>query len=62
MGKDASGTLDGIIGTVSSPHPVSPLLNLLKIGGKIISVGAPDLEKPVDVPVWPLLGKEHKTS
>ncbi|GLU17544.1 hypothetical protein SLE2022_339050 [Rubroshorea leprosula] len=57
--QDASGTLDGIIDTVSSPHSVSPFLNLLKIGGKIILVGAPDLEKPVEVPVWPLLGRRQ---
>nr|GLL18946.1 8-hydroxygeraniol dehydrogenase-like isoform X3 [Ipomoea trifida] len=46
-------TLDGIIDTVSAVHPVLPLLCLLKTNGKLVMVGAP--EKPIDLPVFPLL-------
>ncbi|KAK4843612.1 hypothetical protein QYF36_010567 [Acer negundo] len=49
----AMGTLDGIIDTVSASHPVLPLLGLLKTNGKLVLVGAP--EKPLELPVFPLL-------
>ncbi|KAG8383641.1 hypothetical protein BUALT_Bualt04G0035100 [Buddleja alternifolia] len=49
----AAGTLDGIIDTVSATHPLMPLLSLLKPHGKLIMVGAP--EKPLELPVFPLL-------
>ncbi|KAL3838675.1 hypothetical protein ACJIZ3_023266 [Penstemon smallii] len=49
----AAGTLDGIIDTVSATHPLPPLLSLLKPHGKLILVGAP--EKPLELPVFPLL-------
>ncbi|GAV84221.1 ADH_zinc_N domain-containing protein/ADH_N domain-containing protein, partial [Cephalotus follicularis] len=49
----AIGTLDGIIDTVSAQHPLLPLINLLKPHGKIVTVGAP--EKPLELPVFPLL-------
>ncbi|KAA8531460.1 hypothetical protein F0562_006187 [Nyssa sinensis] len=49
----AAGTLDGIIDTVSAPHPLLPLIGLLKTHGKIVLVGAP--EKPLELPVMPLL-------
>nr|GMC59684.1 8-hydroxygeraniol dehydrogenase-like [Ipomoea batatas] len=49
----AMNTLDGIIDTVSAVHPVLPLLCLLKTNGKLVMVGAP--EKPLDLPVFPLL-------
>ncbi|XP_048627728.1 cinnamyl alcohol dehydrogenase 7 [Brassica napus] len=51
--KDAMGTMDGIIDTVSATHPVLPILNLLKYKGKLIMVGAPD--KPLELPVLPLI-------
>ncbi|CAK9185882.1 unnamed protein product [Ilex paraguariensis] len=51
--KAAMGTLDGIIDTVSAVHPILPLLNLLKSHGKIIMVGVP--EKPLELPVFPLI-------
>ena len=47
------GTLDGIIDTVSAVHPILPLTNLLKAHGKLVLVGAP--EKPLELPVFPLL-------
>ncbi|TXG60062.1 hypothetical protein EZV62_014635 [Acer yangbiense] len=49
----AMGTFDGIIDTVSASHPVLPLLGLLKTNGKLVLVGAP--EKPLELPVFPLL-------
>ncbi|KAJ1406979.1 Polyketide synthase, enoylreductase domain [Sesbania bispinosa] len=47
------GTLDGIIDTVSAVHPLFPLIALLKSHGKLVMVGAP--EKPLELPVFPLL-------
>ncbi|KAL7094403.1 hypothetical protein ACP275_11G101800 [Erythranthe tilingii] len=49
----AAGTLDGIIDTVSAVHPIVPLVSLLKPNGKLILVGAP--EKPLELPVFPLI-------
>ena len=49
----AMGTLDGIIDTVSASHPLLPLIGLLKTNGKLVLVGAP--EKPLELPVFPLL-------
>ncbi|XP_028080041.1 probable mannitol dehydrogenase [Camellia sinensis] len=43
----AMGTMDGII------DPLLPLIGLLKSHGKLILVGAP--EKPLELPVFPLL-------
>jgi cinnamyl-alcohol dehydrogenase len=47
------GTLDGIIDTVSADHPLLLLIGLLKSHGKLVMVGAP--EKPLELPVFPLL-------
>lgn len=52
--RAATGTLDGIIDTVSAPHPVVSLLSLLKAHGKMIMVGLPD--KPLEVPPFALVG------
>ncbi|XP_057500505.1 probable mannitol dehydrogenase [Actinidia eriantha] len=49
----AMGTMDGIIDTVSAQHPLLPLIGLLKSHGKLVMVGAP--EKPLELPVFPLL-------
>lgn len=51
--KVATGTMDGIIDTVSAMHPLLPLLALLKSHGKLILVGAP--EKPLELPAFALL-------
>ncbi|CAL5356582.1 unnamed protein product [Camellia sinensis] len=51
----AMNTMDGILDTVSAPHPLNPLIGLLKCNGKLILLGATDLEKPVDLPIFPLL-------
>lgn len=53
MWKAARGTLDGIIDTVSAVHSILPLLDLLKSHGKLVMVGAP--EKPLELPVFPLI-------
>ncbi|WCJ30895.1 cinnamyl-alcohol dehydrogenase [Euphorbia peplus] len=53
--KEAVGTMDGIIDTVSAMHPLMPLLNLLKPHGKMVLVGAP--EKPLELPAFTLLAK-----
>ncbi|XP_008236460.1 PREDICTED: probable mannitol dehydrogenase [Prunus mume] len=49
----AVGTMDGIIDTVSAVHPLLPSIALLKPNGKLVMVGAP--EKPLELPVFPLL-------
>ncbi|XP_041019595.1 probable mannitol dehydrogenase isoform X1 [Juglans microcarpa x Juglans regia] len=49
----AQGTLDGIIDTISAVHSLLPLIGLLKTHGKLVMVGAP--EKPLELPVFPLL-------
>ncbi|CAJ1931242.1 unnamed protein product [Sphenostylis stenocarpa] len=51
--ESAKGSLDGIIDTVSAVHPLLPLIDLLKSHGKLVMVGAP--EKPLELPVFPLL-------
>ncbi|XP_052195510.1 probable mannitol dehydrogenase [Diospyros lotus] len=51
--QTAMGTMDGIIDTVSAPHSILPLVSLLKTQGKLVMVGAP--EKPLELPVFPLL-------
>nr|XP_010941697.1 8-hydroxygeraniol dehydrogenase isoform X2 [Elaeis guineensis] len=52
--KAAMGTMDGIINTVSADHSLMPLLLLLKAQGKMVMVGLP--EKPLELPVFPLIG------
>ncbi|KAK2975646.1 hypothetical protein RJ640_000671 [Escallonia rubra] len=49
----AMGTMDGIIDTISAVHPLVPLIGLLKTHGKLVMVGGP--EKPLELPVFPLL-------
>ncbi|KAK0603386.1 hypothetical protein LWI29_004404 [Acer saccharum] len=53
----AMDTLDGIIDTVYASHPLLPLIRLLKTNGKLVIVGV--LEKPLELPVFPLLMGEH---
>nr|WEF42360.1 SAD1 [Pinus yunnanensis] len=40
--EDAAKSLDYIIDTVSADHPLQPLLNLLKVNGKLVLVGLPE--------------------
>ncbi|KAL1315698.1 probable mannitol dehydrogenase [Arachis hypogaea] len=49
----AMETLDGIIDTVSAVHPLVSLIGLLKSHGKLVMVGGP--EKPLELPIFPLL-------
>lgn len=45
--------LDFILDTVSAKHSVGPTLELLKVNGTLVIVGAPD--KPIDLPSFPLI-------
>lgn len=49
----ALGTMDYIIDTVAAVHPLGPLLGLLKVNGKLITLGLP--EKPLELPIFPLV-------
>ncbi|KAH7662671.1 cinnamyl-alcohol dehydrogenase protein [Dioscorea alata] len=51
--KDAMGSMDGIIDTVSATHALMPLIDLLKKHGKLVMVGAP--EKPLEIEMFPFL-------
>ncbi|XP_059431846.1 probable cinnamyl alcohol dehydrogenase 9 [Corylus avellana] len=51
--KAAFGTMDYIIDTVSAVHALAPLLGLLKVNGKLVTVGLP--EKPLELPIFPLV-------
>ncbi|KAH9317672.1 hypothetical protein KI387_019441 [Taxus chinensis] len=46
--KEAAKSLNYIIDTVSADHPLPPLLNLLKVNGKLVVVGLPP--KPLQFP------------
>ncbi|CAK9151945.1 unnamed protein product, partial [Ilex paraguariensis] len=49
----AIGTLDGIIDTAPEPHPIMPLIKILKSHGKLIMVCEP--EKPAEMHTIPVL-------
>ncbi|KAK8486268.1 hypothetical protein V6N12_013839, partial [Hibiscus sabdariffa] len=51
--KSAIGSMDYIIDTVSAVHPLFPLLSLLKVNGKLVTLGLPN--KPLELPVFPLV-------
>ncbi|OIW00456.1 hypothetical protein TanjilG_05806 [Lupinus angustifolius] len=51
--KEAIGTLDYIIDTISAVHSLNSLLALLKLNGKLVTVGLPS--KPLELPVFPLV-------
>nr|XP_043617539.1 probable cinnamyl alcohol dehydrogenase 6 [Erigeron canadensis] len=46
-------TLDFILDTVAAPHSIGPILELLKVKGTLVLVGAPD--KPLELPSFPLI-------
>ncbi|GFY86269.1 cinnamyl alcohol dehydrogenase 8 [Actinidia rufa] len=46
-------SLDFILDTVSAKHSLGPYLELLKVKGTLVIVGAPD--KPIDLPSFPLI-------
>lgn len=54
----AMGTIDYIIDTVSAVHALAPLLGLLKLNGKLVTVGLPN--KPLDLPIPSLVLGEAK--
>lgn len=49
----ALGTMDYIIDTISAVHSLIPLLGLLKLNGKLVTVGLPN--KPLELPIFPLV-------
>ncbi|GAA4040392.1 NAD(P)-dependent alcohol dehydrogenase [Streptomyces shaanxiensis] len=51
--EELAGTFDLIVSTVSAPLDFSAYVNLLKIEGALVNVGAP--EEPVSVNVFPLI-------
>lgn len=51
--KEAMGSMDGIIDTVSAAHPLGPLIGLLKVQGKLVVLGGSP--EPLLVPPIPLL-------
>ncbi|KAF6163386.1 hypothetical protein GIB67_029235 [Kingdonia uniflora] len=51
--KAAMGTMDYIIDTVSAVHLLGPLLGLLKMHGKLITVGLPNV--PLELSIFPLV-------
>ncbi|KAI3757249.1 hypothetical protein L6452_04783 [Arctium lappa] len=46
-------TLDFILDTVAAPHSLGPILELLKVNGTLVLVGAPD--KPLELPSFPMI-------
>ncbi|XP_070031105.1 probable mannitol dehydrogenase isoform X3 [Nicotiana tomentosiformis] len=46
-------TMDYIIDTIVAVHPLAPLLSLLEMDGKLVTVGLP--EKPLELPIFPLV-------
>ncbi|KAF2297969.1 hypothetical protein GH714_006792 [Hevea brasiliensis] len=46
-------TLDLILDTVSANHSLGPILELLKVNGTLVAVGAPD--RPFELPSFPLI-------
>ncbi|XP_073150201.1 probable cinnamyl alcohol dehydrogenase 9 [Henckelia pumila] len=51
--KAGLGTMDFIIDTIAAVHSLEPLLGLLKMNGKLITVGLPN--KPLELPIFPLV-------
>ncbi|MED6209268.1 cinnamoyl-Coa reductase [Stylosanthes scabra] len=51
--KAATGTIDYIIDTISAVHSLVSLLGLLKLTGKLVTVGLPS--KPLELPIFPLV-------
>lgn len=49
----AARTLDFVLDTVSAKHSLGPILDLLKVNGTLVFVGAP--EAPVELPSFPLI-------
>eukprot|EP00891_Asterochloris_glomerata_P005343 jgi/Astpho2/5343/Aster-05893 len=56
--KAAANSLDGIIDTVAVKHPLADYLNLLKVDGTIVIVGA--AAEPLDLPPFAIISKRLK--
>lgn len=46
-------SLDFVLDTVSAKHSLGPILELLKVNGTLVTVGAPD--QPLELPSFPLI-------
>lgn len=51
--KAAMGTMDYIIDTISAVHSLNSLLGLLKLNGKLVTVGLPN--KPLELSIFPIV-------
>ncbi|KAK1584485.1 hypothetical protein Q3G72_033398 [Acer saccharum] len=51
--KATIGTMDYIIDTIAAAHALAPLLSLLNVNRKLVTVGLP--EKPLELPIFPLI-------
>ncbi|KAK0583399.1 hypothetical protein LWI29_036516 [Acer saccharum] len=51
--KATIGTMDYIIDTIAAAHALAPLLSLLNVNRKLVTVGLP--EKPLELPIFPLV-------
>lgn len=49
----AMGTMDYIIDTISAVHSLNSLLGLLKLNGKLVTVGLPN--KPLELSIFPIV-------
>lgn len=58
--KKLSGSFDFIIDTISAPHDVNAFVQLLKLDGAMILLGAPPT--PAQVAAFSLIGKRRKLS
>jgi uncharacterized zinc-type alcohol dehydrogenase-like protein len=54
---ELAGSFDLIINTVSASLPIDKYLELLKLDGALVNVGAP--EEPLEVPVFALIGRRR---
>lgn len=51
--QERKRTLDFILDTVAANHSLGIYLELLKVKGTLVIVGAPD--KPIDLPAFPMI-------
>lgn len=55
-----TGTLDGILDSVSAQHDLAPYLATLKVNGVIVMLGVPD--QPLGLPLFNIImRKSHLT-
>ncbi len=56
--QSAASSLDGIIDTVSAKHDLSALVGLLRVDGKLVMVGVPDV--PLEMPAAAIVFSEYR--